>query len=468
MSCGSANKRVSKLRFEHCASETTIEPFFDFIIGFQGDTATPSSTGNLDVAELEKIVEKYEGRPLNLLVWNSKNQSTRVVPIIPSREWSMPHLVASDAQEPDPDRKPSLLGLSMRMCIPETSMDNVWHVLDVLEGSPAESAGLVPYGDWIIGWSGGILSAESDFYEVVEAHIEKPLRVYVYNFDFDNIREVVLVPNRHWGGEGLLGCVFGFGLLHRIPPIPESREPGSIPAELLESLDEYEEQQLFVPADAESPEQTEERIRWEQEEWERENYARNYVHDESASHNHTPSLNSQEDLSYGPETPRIQSAPNTLDRLEEKGDNAILYETDHNDSESQSARAAEIIVDHPPLVSPTPMRPAVRQFSTDSVERRTPVAASRVASFNVPRVGTPTQARPFGSLMNGLNFSPRTPSNSWDFGPSPRAGDYSTTPRFASGGRGEEDDDHDGASVAGTDFTDLSEVTSTGSLTSVD
>ena len=48
-------------------------------------------------------------------------------------------------------------------------MDNVWHVLDVLEGSPAESAGLVPYGDWIIGWSGGILSAESDFYEVVEA-----------------------------------------------------------------------------------------------------------------------------------------------------------------------------------------------------------------------------------------------------------------------------------------------------------
>jgi len=27
-----------------------------------------------------------------------------------------------------------------------------------------------------------------------------------------NLREVVLVPNRHWGGEGLLGCVFGFVL----------------------------------------------------------------------------------------------------------------------------------------------------------------------------------------------------------------------------------------------------------------
>ncbi len=57
----------------------------------------------------------------------------------------------------------------MRMCEPEFAVDNVWHVLDVLEGSPAESAGLVPYGDWIIGWSGGVLSAEGDFYEVVEA-----------------------------------------------------------------------------------------------------------------------------------------------------------------------------------------------------------------------------------------------------------------------------------------------------------
>ena len=55
------------------------------------------------------------------------------------------------------------------MCEPEFSLESVWHVLDVLEGSPAESAGLVPYGDWIIGWSGGVLSAEGDFYDVVEA-----------------------------------------------------------------------------------------------------------------------------------------------------------------------------------------------------------------------------------------------------------------------------------------------------------
>lgn len=57
----------------------------------------------------------------------------------------------------------------MRICQPDIALDNVWHILEVLEGSPAESAGLVPYGDWIVGWAGGVLHGENDFLEVVEA-----------------------------------------------------------------------------------------------------------------------------------------------------------------------------------------------------------------------------------------------------------------------------------------------------------
>ena len=94
-----------------------------------------------------------------------------VVPIMPSRAWAMPHspVNGNGKNGNGSNEQPSLLGLSMRMCEPELSTDNVWHVMDVLEGSPAESAGLVPYGDWIIGWSGGVLSAENDFYDLVEA-----------------------------------------------------------------------------------------------------------------------------------------------------------------------------------------------------------------------------------------------------------------------------------------------------------
>ena len=55
------------------ASQTNIEPFFDFVVGFEGDTLS----SGVDVSELEKIVEDHEGKVLNLLVWNSKQQGTR-------------------------------------------------------------------------------------------------------------------------------------------------------------------------------------------------------------------------------------------------------------------------------------------------------------------------------------------------------------------------------------------------------
>lgn len=107
------------------------------------------------------------------------------------------------------------MGLTLRLCAPHLALSAVWHILDILEESPAESAGLVPFGDYVIGWAGGVLRNEGDFYELVEAHEGRPLRLYVYNSDYDHTREVIIVPNREWGGEGLLGCGVGFGLLRK-------------------------------------------------------------------------------------------------------------------------------------------------------------------------------------------------------------------------------------------------------------
>ena len=62
------------------ASHTNIEPFFDFVVGFEGNSL--SSENSIDVAQLEKIVEGHEGRTLNLLVWNAKSQRTRGMYVI--------------------------------------------------------------------------------------------------------------------------------------------------------------------------------------------------------------------------------------------------------------------------------------------------------------------------------------------------------------------------------------------------
>lgn len=41
-----------------------------------------------------------------------------------------------------------------------------------------------------------------DLFSLIETHEAKPLKLYVYNTDTDNCREVIITPNSAWGGEG--------------------------------------------------------------------------------------------------------------------------------------------------------------------------------------------------------------------------------------------------------------------------
>ncbi len=75
------------------------------------------------------------------------------------------------------------------------------------------------------------MHGESGLGELVEDHIGRPLRLYVYNNEYDVTREITIHPSRDWGGEGALGCVLGYGALHRLPP-PLS-EPIAGPGEML-------------------------------------------------------------------------------------------------------------------------------------------------------------------------------------------------------------------------------------------
>ena len=104
-------------------------------------------------------------------------------------------------------------------------------MLDVPANSPADQAALLPYSDYILGSPEGILHGESALGELVEDHIGRPLRLYVYNNEYDVTREVTIQPSRDWGGSGAIGCTLGYGALHRLPP-PLS-EPVSAPGEMM-------------------------------------------------------------------------------------------------------------------------------------------------------------------------------------------------------------------------------------------
>lgn len=187
-------------------SHLALEPWFDFIIGINGRTID-----NPDPNLFSTEVRNCAGSSISLGVFSAKGQVVRelYVPI--------PADTAS-------------LGVALQWC-PLNSTEDVWHILDVMPNSPADVAGLLPYGDYVIGSPDGMLHGEAGLGGLVEQFTEQPLRLWVYNHEYDVTRMITITPSKSWGGEGALGCVLGYGALHRVPaPL---HEPTHAPGETL-------------------------------------------------------------------------------------------------------------------------------------------------------------------------------------------------------------------------------------------
>jgi len=171
-----------------------LEAFFDFVVAI-GNTRL-----NQDNDTLKHLLKANVEKEIAMTVYSSKSQTVREVFITPSTLWG----------------GQGLLGVSIRFCSFEGANENVWHILDVAPGSPAELAGLRQFSDYIIG-ADSVLHESEDLFSLIEAHEGRPLKLYVYNTETDHCREVTITPNGAWGGEGSLGCGIGYGYLHRIP-----------------------------------------------------------------------------------------------------------------------------------------------------------------------------------------------------------------------------------------------------------
>ncbi|XP_070793186.1 Golgi reassembly-stacking protein 2 [Pituophis catenifer annectens] len=187
-----------------------LEPFFDFIVSIN------NSRLNKDNDTLKDLLKANVEKPVKMLVYSSKTLELRETSVTPSNMWG----------------GQGLLGVSIRFCSFDGANENVWHVLEVEPNSPAAIAGLRPHSDYIIG-ADTVMNESEDLFSLIETHESKPLKLYVYNTDTDNCREVVITPNTAWGGEGSLGCGIGYGYLHRIPTRPfEEGKKISLPGQL--------------------------------------------------------------------------------------------------------------------------------------------------------------------------------------------------------------------------------------------
>lgn len=178
-----------------------LEPFFDFIVSVE------NSRLDQDNDTLKEVLKANVEKPVKLLVYSSKTRKVREASITPSNLWG----------------GQGLLGVSIRFCSFDGAAENVWHVLDVNPNSPSDIAGLRPHTDYIIG-ADTVLHDAEDFFNLIDQHENKALKLYVYNSETDGCREVTITPNNKWGGEGSIGCGIGYGYLHRIP-VPDVTKP---------------------------------------------------------------------------------------------------------------------------------------------------------------------------------------------------------------------------------------------------
>ncbi|KAI8905588.1 GRASP55/65 PDZ-like domain-containing protein [Gorgonomyces haynaldii] len=172
---------IIEIKQDSPAHKSGLQVYFDYITHINGQ---PFGAFN---------VKDLGSNPVELIVYSIKTLGFRQITLVPDGG----------------------LGLVLRQCEYQLAPNNIWHILEVQDNSPAQKAGLQDT-DYIVGLKQGVLRDHRDFERMVKEYQEQPLSLFVYNIHTDAIREVLIVPSSKWGGSGLLGCDIGYGYAHRI------------------------------------------------------------------------------------------------------------------------------------------------------------------------------------------------------------------------------------------------------------
>lgn len=94
----------------------------------------------------------------------------------------------------------------------QEEIDSVgYRVLGVQPNSPAASAGLVSFFDFVIAANNYPLKVlDQKFVEMIKESENKALPLTIYNIKSETTRDVIITPKRNWGGQGMLGVTIRF------------------------------------------------------------------------------------------------------------------------------------------------------------------------------------------------------------------------------------------------------------------
>lgn len=238
--------RILSVKQESIGYSHGLESWFDFIVGLNGTDINAylernTSSGYVGYDNLFNYIKhevEVAENDITFTVFSSKGSVVRDITISPEEIKLAEKQAATQLQEVSlsTEANPSgssadlqwtpKLGVSFQLT-PLSTGFFTWHILRVLPGSPAYTAGLMP-DEYIIQSQDGLLATggEDLLSKVLQSQYAKngdgcEVVLYVYNYDSDCVRpvRVILKAGHLWGGKGILGCDIGYGLLHRIPEV---------------------------------------------------------------------------------------------------------------------------------------------------------------------------------------------------------------------------------------------------------
>jgi hypothetical protein len=193
--------RVHRVEPGSPGAEAGLQSILDYIVVANGVRL------NQDDASFVRMIAESKDKPLKLTVFDTHTLRTRETTLTPNDTWGGSGLV----------------GITIRFDLAQSLSKHTLHVLDVFEDSPASAAQLDAFNDYILGVGDLLFDGPDEFGEIVLHNEHRPLRLFVYSVRTQLVREVVITPDRGWGGDGCLGCGVGGGYLHTLPRRRETR-----------------------------------------------------------------------------------------------------------------------------------------------------------------------------------------------------------------------------------------------------
>ena len=188
--------RVHRIELNSPGEAAGLQSILDYIVVANGVRL------DHDDGEFVRMIAESKDKPMRLIVFDTHTMRTRETVLTPSDTWG----------------GSGLLGITIRFDIVQNLSKHTLHVLDVFEESPASAAGLDAFNDYVVGVGDLLFDGPDEFGELVMHNERRPVRLYIYSVRSETVREVIITPDRGWGGDGYLGCGVGSGYLHTLPP----------------------------------------------------------------------------------------------------------------------------------------------------------------------------------------------------------------------------------------------------------